>query len=62
MNQTVDVIALIAGVFYASVGVWLVADAFGTRLPFTVVVPVVGILAVGVALVASQRTSTSRAR
>ena len=55
MNQSLDVVSLVAGVVYIAVGVWLLGDAVGSRPSLALLVPIIGIVAVTAVLVTVGR-------
>ncbi|GEM_PF-6005078 len=59
MNQSLDVVSLLAGVVYVAVGVWLLGDAMGSRPPLALLVPAIGVLAVLAVLLTVGRVWTN---
>ncbi|MDG2114100.1 MAG: hypothetical protein P8N02_15980 [Actinomycetota bacterium] len=57
MNQSIDVVSLLVGVVFVAAGVWLLGDALGSGLPLTLLLPVVGIVAVVMSLVSINRST-----
>ena len=55
MNQSLDVVSLIAGVVFVAAGIWLLGDAMSTRPSLAVLVPIVGVAGVGLSLAMAHR-------
>lgn len=60
MNQSLDVVSLVAGVVFVAAGVWLIGDAMASRPPLAIVVPVVGVVAVLCSVALAHRSRTWR--
>ena len=54
MNQSMDVVSLVAGVAFVALGLWLAGDVVGSRPSLPLLVPVVGVAAVVFALAAAR--------